>query len=110
MVSYDKKNLNLIFVNINPEVYKNKLINNIYIDGTFKTKFWRNSHYCMLVIAINLHGSLVTIPIGFSIGFRGRSIEYIALWNALKVVLKKFGVDFSNLRFIRFRKIRNLCF
>jgi hypothetical protein len=27
MVYYDKKNLNLIFVNINPEVYKNKLIN-----------------------------------------------------------------------------------
>lgn len=98
LISYDMKNLNLIFININDEVYKNLILNQIYIDGTFKTKFWRNSHYSMLVIAINMKGSLVTMPVAFSIGFKGRSIEYLALWNALKVVLKKFGVNFSNLR------------
>ena len=98
MITYDKNNLNLIFVNVNPEVYKSKKLNQMYIDGTFKTKFWKNSHYTMLVIAINMSESLVTMPIAFSIGFRGRSIEYLNLWNTLKVVLKKFGVDFSNLR------------
>lgn len=98
MVLYDKNNLNLIFVNVNPEVYKKKSITDFYIDGTFKTKFWKNSHYVMLVFAINMPGSLVTIPIAFSIGFKGRAVEYLTLWKSLKVVLKKFDVDFSNLR------------
>ena len=70
----------------------------MYIDGTFKTKFWKGSHYCMLVIAINMKGSLITMPIAFSIGFNGRSIEYLSLWKALKVVLNKFKVNYSNLR------------
>ena len=48
MVFYDKNNLNLIFVNVNPEVYKNKSITDFYIDGTFKKKFWKYSHYVSL--------------------------------------------------------------
>ena len=98
LINYDKNELNLIFININEEVYKDLVLNTMYIDGTFKTKFWKGSHYHMLVIAINMKESLVTMPIAFSIGFRGKSIDYLKLWNALKVILKKFNVKFSNLR------------
>ena len=53
------------------------------------------SIHIMLVFAINMPGSLVTIPIAFSIGFKGRAVEYLTLWKALKVVLKKFGGFFK---------------
>ena len=27
-------------------------LNQMKIDGTFKTNFWKGTHYCMLVVAI----------------------------------------------------------
>ena len=50
------------------------------------------------MIACNMINSLITIPIAFSIGFRGNAIYYVKLWEALKIVLKKYDVNFQNLR------------
>ena len=90
----------MIFLNSSIESYDLKRLNQIYIDGTFKTKFWLNSHYNLLAIAINLPRSLCTVPLIISISFRGRSIEYLNAWNCLKVVLLKLNVNLDHINLI----------
>lgn len=100
MVKFDEKNLTIIFINNSIENYDLKKINQAYIDGTFKTKFWLNSHYNLLAIAVNLPGSLNTIPLIISIGFKGRSIEYLNAWKILRILLIKVNVNVDQINLI----------
>jgi hypothetical protein len=99
LIFYDEKNLSLTFLVYCKELFsKFKNINQIYIDGTFKTKFLGNAHYCVLVFAVNIPGCLRTIPLAFTISFRGRSIEYGLTWKSFKRVIgKKICLDYCSL-------------
>ena len=52
LIKYDEENLTMIFLNSSIESYDLKRLNQIYIDGTFKTKFWLNSHYNLLELQL----------------------------------------------------------
>jgi hypothetical protein len=68
LIFYDRKNLTMTFLVYDRELYsKFKNINQIYIDGTFKTKFLGFSNYNVLVFEFNIPGSLRTIHIAFTI-------------------------------------------
>jgi hypothetical protein len=80
LIYYDEENLNTTFLVYDNVLYsKFKDINQIYIDGTFKKKFF---------FSVNVPGSLRTIPISFTI-FKGRAVEYQLTWKSFKKVLEK---------------------
>jgi hypothetical protein len=90
LIFYDEKNLTMTFMVYDKELFsKFKNINQIYIDATFKTKFMGCAHYNVLVFAVNIPGSLRTIPIAFTISFKGRSHEYQLTWKSFKRVIEK---------------------
>jgi hypothetical protein len=58
LIDFDEKEMTLTMF-IDYEGFKNiKRIWQMYLDGTFKTRFFRGSHYNILVIEINLTGWL----------------------------------------------------
>ena len=69
-------------------------------DGTFKIKFRLNSLYNLLAIVVNLSGPLNTIPLIISIGFKGRSIEYLNAWKILRNFLIKLNVNVDQINLI----------
>lgn len=116
LVSLDPHNLNMTCLLKDKKIFSENIFQ-MYCDGTFKTKFWMNAHYNVLVFAINLPESLRTIPIGFTISFKNTSDVYEKLWEKLAKMFKRMGVDISylcmisdmgsaELKFIK--KIRNL--
>jgi hypothetical protein len=68
-----------------------KRIYQFYLDGTFKTRFWRGSHYNVLVFSINLPESLRTIPIAITISFKNTADVYEKLCERLKIIIKENG-------------------
>ena len=96
MVNYDEKELSLNFVVISPIVCSMKELKQIYMDGTFKTRFWMNQHYNLLVIATNLPDSLITIPIAFKIGFKGTTLDFLSIWKYLKIIFSKLNINYEN--------------
>jgi uncharacterized protein YneF (UPF0154 family) len=63
-----------------------------YLDGTFKSKFFRGSHYNLLVFATCLPKSLRTIPVAFTVSFKNTGNVYNELWKKIIRVLIKHKI------------------
>lgn len=92
LYDHDPDNLSLsMFVKHNE--FKNiKRIFQFYLDGTFKTRWWRGSHYNVLVFAINLPRSLRTIPLAITISFKNTGDVWIEMWNRIIRLLERLNI------------------
>jgi hypothetical protein len=63
-----------------------------YLDGTFKSKFFRGSHYNLLVFATCLPKSLRTILVTFTVSFKNTGNVYNELWKKIIRVLIKHKI------------------
>ena len=61
--NWDDKNLRLFFVVSHDIIYQQKKLKQIYIDGTFKTKFAGGQSYNVLAFATNLKGNCQILQI-----------------------------------------------
>ena len=50
LICNDPKELIFCFIIKGTNIEKRRYLMELYIDGTFKTRFWRNSHYCTLYL------------------------------------------------------------
>ena len=94
----DNENLTLTFIVYHEAIYSDKKVNQVYIDGTFKTKFMcKVVNYNVLVFAKNLPTSLKTVPIAFTISFDGTNERYLDSYGSLEKLWDKLKVDASRL-------------
>lgn len=98
LVKTDRANLRLTFLVYDERLYAEKKLNQLYIDGTFKTKFLsKDIHYNVLVFAKNLKTSLKTVPIAFIVSFDGTNERYLDCYKCLVILWKKLNVDASHM-------------
>lgn len=96
MVGYDSKTMKIVFIVRGDEIWSDKKFTHGYLDGTFKTRFWRNAHYNLMAFARLLPGTLITCPIAFTLSFSGETQSYLDSWNLLMKYLKKRGIITTN--------------
>lgn len=97
IISFDPEELILCFLVDDPCLWNIKYLMEIFLDGTFKTKYWRGSHYCILVFATVLRKSMRTVPFAFCISFNGTSDRYAYMWKRLMLFLSRKRISLKYL-------------
>ena len=97
LLAFDPEELFLCFLVNESSLWNIKYLLELYLDGTFKTRYWRNSHYSILVFATNFRTTLRTIPIAFCISFNATSDRYSFMWKNLMMFLTRKMVSLKNL-------------
>jgi hypothetical protein len=92
LYDHDPVNLSLSMFVKHDELKRIKSIFQFYLYGTFKTRWWRGSHYNILVFALNLPGSLRTIPLAITISFKNTGDVWLEMWNRIIQLLRKLDV------------------